>query len=155
VVVPIGARVYCEGELWGRLTQVVLDRLTNEVTHLVVHREGLSTAGRKVPIEWLSMSTPNRLVLRCSRAELAKSSYMEGQFTSYAPSRAEWSHAGSSSELAIGQGTWVEVSDLYAGMVDELIIDLDAQTVTHVVLQEIHPWGNRRIIVPVSEISSL
>jgi sporulation protein YlmC with PRC-barrel domain len=151
----MGTQVYCEDELWGCLTQVILDQLTNEVTHLVVQREGVLSAGRKVPIEWLSASAPNRLVLRCSRAELAKSEYMEGQFTSSGPSKTEWSHARSSFELAIGRGAWVEVLDLYAGKVDELIIDLDTQTVTHVVLQEIHPWGNRRVIVPISEISSL
>jgi len=154
--VPIGGQVYCENELWGRSTQVVLDQSTNRVTHIIVKREGLQSAGRKVPIEWLEASTPSRLVLSCSRAELVKSEYVQGEYTSTGPSKTEPGQTGSAhGVLSVRQGAWVEACDRYAGLVDEFLMDPRTHLVTHVVLREVHLWGNRRIVVPVSEISRL
>jgi len=154
--VPIGAPVYCEKELWGRSTRVVLNRLTNQVTHIVVSREGLRSAGRKVPIEWLESSTPSRLVLSCSRAELVKSEYVQGEYTSIGPSKTESGHSDNAlSELSVRQGAWVEAWDRYAGLVDEFLMDPRTHLVTHMVLREVHLWGNRRIVVPISAISRL
>lgn len=154
--VPIGAQVYCENRLWGRSTQVVLNRATNRVTHIVVEREGVPSVGRKVPIEWLEASTPSRLVLSCSRAELVKSQYVQGDFTSSGPSKTESDQAASAlAELAVRQGAWVEAWDRYAGLVDEFLMDPRTHRITHVVLREVHLWGNRRIVVPVSAISHI
>jgi hypothetical protein len=151
--VPIGAQVYCENQLWGRSTQVILNRLTNQVTHIVVEREGLQSAGRKLPIEWLEASTPSRLVLSCSRAELVHSEYVQGEFTSTGPAKTESGQTGSAlAELSVRQGAWVEAWDRYAGLVDEFLMDPNTFDVTHVVLREIHLWGNRRVVVPVSAI---
>jgi len=154
--VPIGAQVYCENELCGRSTQVILNRLTKQVTHIVVKREGLLCAGRKVPIEWLEASTPHRLVLSCSRAELVRSEYVQGEFTSTSPPRTGAGEVGRSlSELAIRQGAWVEAGDRYAGLVDEFYMDPGTHKVTHVVLREAHLWGDRKVVVPVSAISCI
>jgi len=154
--VPIGAQVYCENELWGHSTQVVLNRATNQVTHIVVEREGLQFAGRKVPIEWLEESTPSRLVLHCSRAELAKSEYVQGEFTSSGPKQTASDGEGCSPpELTVRQGAWVEAWDRYAGLVDEFLMDPHTHHVTHVVLHEIHLWGDRQVVVPISAISCI
>jgi hypothetical protein len=154
--VPIGARVYCENKLWGRSTQVILNRLTNQVTHIVVEQEGVRSAGRKVPIEWLEASTPSQLVLSCSRTELIKSQYVPGEFTSSGLTAPKSCRAGvASSELAVRQGAWVEAWDRYAGLVDEFLMDPRTHRVTDVVLHEVHLWGDRRIVVPVSAISHM
>ena len=154
--VPIGAQVYCENELCGRSTQVILNQLTKQITHIVVKREGLLCAGRKVPIEWLEASTPHRLFLSCSRAELVRSEYVQGEFTSTGPPKTGSGEVGRSlSELAIGQGAWVEAWDRYAGLVDEFYMDPGTHCVTHVVLREAHLWGNRKVVVPVSAISCI
>lgn len=153
--VPIGAPVYCEHELWGHSTQVVLNRSTNQVTHIVIKKDGLLSAGRKVPIEWIEASTPSRLVLSCSRAELVKSEYVQGEFTSTGPSKTESDQTGSALELSVRQGAWVEASDRYAGLVDEFLVDPHTHLATHVVLREVHLWGDKRIVVPVSAISRL
>lgn len=154
--VPIGAQVYCENERWGRSTQVVLDRLTNQVTHIVVQREESPSVGRKVPIEWLEASTPYRLVLGCSRTELVKSEYAQAELPTSDPTRPESEHEGDApSELAVRQGAWVEAWDRYAGLVDEFYMDPRTHRVTHVVLSEVHLWGDRRIVVPVSAISHI
>jgi hypothetical protein len=154
--VPIGAKVYCGDELCGCSTQVVLNRSTNQVTHIVVQRDGLLSGGRKVPIEWLEASTPSRLVLRCGRIELAKCEYAPGEFTSSDRRKPESSQAdSSSSELVVRQGAWVEAWDRYAGLVDEFLMDPNTHCVTHVVLGEMHIWGDSKVAVPISSISCI
>ena len=154
--VPIGARVYCENELCGHSTQVILNQVTNQLTHIVVQRDGSLFAGRKVPIEWIETSTPDQLVLRCSRAELVGSEYVQGEFTSPGPAKSTSGHTGNSpSELAVRQGAWVEAWDRYAGLVDEFLVDPNTHRVTHIVLREIHLWGNRQVVVPLSAISRI
>jgi hypothetical protein len=153
--VPIGAQVYCENEPWGQSTQVILNRLTNQVTHIVVQRDRMTSASRKVPIEWLEGSTPSRLFLGCGRAELAKCEYVQGEFTSSGPTKPKTSQAGSPSELAIKQGAWVEAWDRYAGLIDGFLVDPSTYGITHIVLSEMHLWGDRKVVVPVSAISCI
>jgi hypothetical protein len=154
--VPIGAQVYCGNELCGCSTQVILDRLTNQVTHIVVQQDGLLSAGRKVPIEWLETSTPSRLFLRCGRSELAKCERASGKCTSSDPTKPGSSQAGASpSELVITQGVWVEAWDRYAGLIDEFLMDPNTHSVTHIVLGEMHIWGDSKIVIPVSAISRM
>jgi hypothetical protein len=154
--VPIGAQVYCGDELCGHSTHVILDPMTNKVTHIVVEQEGLLPASRMVPIEWLDASTPCQLVLRCSQDELARTKQVQTESVSSDLAETTLGHrVDPPFELAIGQGAWVEARDGYAGLVDEFLIDPRTRYVTHVVLREVHFWGKRGIAVPISAISRI
>jgi hypothetical protein len=151
--VPIGAQVYCGNELCGRSTHVILNPMTNKVTHIVVEQEELLPTDRMVPIEWLEASTAHQLVLRCSKAELAKRKPLQAGSTSSDPAETASGHAHVSPfELAVGQGAWVVAWDGYIGLLDEFLIDPRTCCVTHVVLREAHLWGEKAIAIPVSAI---
>lgn len=154
--VPIGAQVYCGNEPCGRSTHVILNLVTNKVTHVVVEQNGARPVYRVVPIEWLEASTAHQLVLCCSRAELARTRPLEMESTycdgaGMALRRAHFSPP----ELAVGQGAWVEAWDGYVGLVDEFLIDPRTCCVTHVILHEAHLWGHKAIAVPVSAVSRI
>jgi hypothetical protein len=154
--VPIGVQVYCEDELCGRSTQVILNPATNKVTHLVVEGEETDPAYYLVPIEWLDASTPQELVLHCSHDQLVRSTGLHGASTlGDATGTASFCGDHPLSELAVRQGAWVEAQGSYAGLVDEFLIDPGTCGVTHVVLHEVHLWGSKRIAVPVSSILSI
>jgi hypothetical protein len=154
--VPVGAQVYCGNELCGRSTHVILDLMTNKVTHIVVEQEGSLPARRMVPIEWLDASTSYQLVLHCSHDELAKSKHLQAESISSDLAETKLGHGRVSPfQLAVGQGAWVEAWDGYAGLVDEFLIDPRTRCVTHVVLREVHLWGDKGIAVPVSAISCM
>jgi hypothetical protein len=154
--VPIGAQVYCENELCGCSTHVILNPMTNKVTHIVVQQEGPPFAGYIVPIEWLEASSPNQLVLHCRKDELAKRKHLQAGSVSSNPVQETWDSAYTlPHELAVKQGAWVEARDGYAGLVDEFLIDPRTWYVTHVVLREAHLWGKEGIAVPISAVSCI
>jgi len=153
---PIGVQVYCEGELCGHSTHVILNPTTNKVKYLVVEEEGPEQAHYLVPIEWLGASTPNKLVLQCSRDQMTKNMRSDDESTPVDVAGTTLAHEDSPfSELAVGQRAWVEARGSYVGLVDEFLIDPGTCGVTHVILHETHLWGSKRIVVPVSSILSI
>lgn len=154
--VPIGVQVYCEGELCGHSTHIILNPATNKVTHLVVEEEEPDQAYYRVPIEWLDASTSHELVLHCTRNQLAGSMFSDGESIPVDLERTASDHGDNPfPELAVGQQAWVEARGSYAGLVDEFLIDPGTCGVTHVILHESHLWGSKRIAVPVSSILSI
>lgn len=55
-------------------------------------------------------------------------------------------------ELAVHRGADIEATDGHIGKVDEFIINPENDHITHLVLREGHLWGQKDVIVPVSEI---
>lgn len=55
-------------------------------------------------------------------------------------------------ELAVHRGANVEATDGHVGQVDEFIINPENDHITHLVLREGHLWGQKDIMVPISEI---
>ena len=154
--VPIGVQVYCKDELCGHSTHVILDSTTNKVKYLVVEEEGPEQGHYLVPIEWLGASTPNKLVLQCSRDQMARNMRSDDESAPVDVTGTTLAHEDSPfSELAVGQRAWVEARGSYVGLVDEFLIDPGTCGVTHVILHETHLWGSKRIVVPVSSILSI
>jgi hypothetical protein len=54
-------------------------------------------------------------------------------------------------ELAMHQGARVEATDGHVGRVDEFLVD-SSEHITHLVLRDGHLWGQKEVIIPVSEI---
>jgi hypothetical protein len=85
---------------------------------------------------------------------LVKSEYVQEGFASSGPPKTGPGQTGDAhSELSVRQGAWVEAWDRYAGLVDEFLVNPRTHRVTHIVLREVHLWGNKRIAVPFSAIS--
>ena len=70
--IPVDVEVHCSDGLCGRSTYVLLDPAHKEVTHLVVKEAESPHTERVVPIEAVSDTAPDVILLRCTRDELGE-----------------------------------------------------------------------------------
>ena len=59
--IPVNVDVYCDEVLCGRSTYVILNPVTDQVTHLVVKQETFPATDRLVPASLIAESTPHRI----------------------------------------------------------------------------------------------
>jgi hypothetical protein len=55
-------------------------------------------------------------------------------------------------DLAVRRGSRVEAINGPVGTVNEFVVDSADNGITHLVLRKGHPWGQRDVAIPVSEI---
>jgi sporulation protein YlmC with PRC-barrel domain len=177
--IPINAKVQCADGPCGRSTYVVVNPITEEVTHLVVHENGFAKPDRLVPIEQIAASTPEQITLTCTRKELddmeqfieveyvpadhphqsyQKESYLMWPYT-LGPSPLEEPEFYKvehemipPGELAIRRNANVKAADGYVGHVDEFLVSPQNNHISHLILREGHLWGKKDVTIPVSEI---
>ena len=70
--IPINAVVQCTDGSGGRSTYVVVNPITEQVTHLVVREKRPPHAERLVPVRYVQSSTPQEIRLRCSLDEFRR-----------------------------------------------------------------------------------
>jgi sporulation protein YlmC with PRC-barrel domain len=172
--IPLKVTVYCVDGPCGQSKEVVLDRNTQEVTHLVVKEKGAPHSELLVPINLITESTPHEIRLRCPKGELAEmqpfleAEIIEEKIPHYVPDiyllpvevpESKWvtvkREAIPPGEVAVRQGARVEATDGRLGRFDELLVDPVTEQVTHLVMREGHLWGQRDVTIPVSEIDRL
>lgn len=171
---PLNAKVYCVDGLCGQSKELVLDRKTEEVTHLVVKGNHLPHTELLVPVELVAETTPRLIRLRCTKDKLAelepflKAEVIEEKIPHYLPDpylipievpETKWvtvkREAIPPGEVAVRQGAHVKATDGHVGWLDELLVDPVTEQVTHLVLRKGHLWGQRDVTIPVSEIDRL
>jgi len=180
--IPIDAEVYCTDGLSGRSTYVVLNPITDTVTHFIVEETTMPNIERVVPIEKIESSNHDRIDLDCTRSELEKmeafieTDFIQSNTNEYSvpfdyPTTTPlliWPYLElpnevtvlrlqhiPPSELAVRRGARVEATDGHVGEVDEFIVDKANGHITHLVLREGHMWGEKDITIPVSEIDRI
>jgi sporulation protein YlmC with PRC-barrel domain len=159
------------------LTRVVVDPVARVLTHLVVdprHRRG---TGRLVPVE-LVESTAGEIALACTLAEFkALEAAEETQFLPGATG--EWSYGQGEmfsspyfglgrgirvastydrvpvGEVEVRRGEQVHATDGEIGHVRGLVIDASDNHVTHVLLDEGHLWGQKRVAIPIGAVKEV
>jgi sporulation protein YlmC with PRC-barrel domain len=167
--IPVNANVRCADGDCGQSVDVIVNPVTQQVTHVVVRERKASHAQRLVPVEWVMEAIPHLIHLRCTCDELAgMEEFIEREYITVWPS----SIFSSSSmpepavvtlkhervppgELVIHQGARVEAIDGHVGQVDEFLIDPTNERITHLVLREGHLWGKKDVTIPVSEIDRI
>lgn len=171
---PLNAKVYCVDGLCGQSKELVLDRNTEEVTHLVVKGNHLPHTELLVPVELVAETTPRLIRLRCTKDKLAelepflKLEVIEEKIPHYLPNQylmpinapeTKWvtvrREAIPPGDIAVRQGARVEATDGHVGRVDEFLMDPVTEQVTHLVMREGHLWGHRDVTIPLSEIDRL
>jgi sporulation protein YlmC with PRC-barrel domain len=174
----IGAQATCSDGDCGEVTRVVIDPVDQAVTHLVVepkHRQGL---GRLVPLDLIEGDTSGRVRLTCTKAEFEKLDFAEEtQFLPGSGGHADYTAGQALSqpyyglsgvigdvpqavtydalplhEVAIRRGEQVDATDGTIGIVQGLVIDPRNHHVTHVLLQEGHLWGRKRVAIPIAAV---
>jgi sporulation protein YlmC with PRC-barrel domain len=171
---PLNVKVYCVDGLCGQSKEVVMDRKTEEVTHLVVKENHSPHTELLVPIHLVEETTPHAIRLRCAKDELEelqplrKVEVIEEKIPHYVPDpflmpieipETKWvtvrHEAIPPGEVAVRQGASVEASDGHVGQLDEFLVDPVTEQVTHLVMRAGHLWGQRDVTIPVSEIDRL
>jgi sporulation protein YlmC with PRC-barrel domain len=175
--IPINAKVLCaNGSTCGHTTYVVLNPVTERMTHVVVKRGVWPHDERLVPIELVTESAQDHVRLSCSQDDLAEmdtfieTEFVESEVTQYLtdPYVITWPFRFSETErvpieheripvgeLAVRRGARVEASDGFVGHVEEFLVDATSEHITHLVLREGHLWGQKDVTIPVSHIQRI
>ena len=182
--IPVDVNVECTDGLCGRSTYVLINPAHKEVTHLVVREADRLHTERVVPVDVVSETTPDVILLQCSRNEFNKMDpFIQREYireempdsddrpVGYAgygpfllwpymmPERMELVTVEHKQiprgELAIQRGTRVEATDGHVGRVDEFLINPANDRITHLVMREGHLWGQKDITIPISQIDRI
>ena len=175
--IPVQTQVECKDGLCGHSVYVLINPVTDQVTHLVVKEE----ADEKeyiVPVEFVTETIANTIRLNCSKAKLKKmrrfikttyieemvpyislgagmydmgayyyTPYVTPDLTVQVPVEHQQIPPG---ELALHRGTRVEATDGHVGHVDEFVVNPKNGHITHLVMREGHLWGKKDVIIPLS-----
>ena len=175
--IPIDAQVLCIDGPGGRSTSVVLNPISRRVTHIVVKPDSFLELERLVPVELVAETSPGQINLSCSQQELQRlepfveTEFLPGEFPYVGHGLNEfrlWPYILPEDEvmpvehervppgeLAVRRGSHVRATDGDIGRVDEFLVDRETGQVTHLVLREGHLWGQKDVLIPVSEIGQI
>ncbi len=178
----IGSEVACADGVCGELRCVVVDPVARAITHLVVeprHRRG---AGHLVPSE-LVASTAKGIQLRCTQSEFhmledaAETQFLPGASGEWGYEQQQMlslpyyelgmdmgvgtgPHAITHDRVPVGEvevrrGEHVHATDGAIGRVKGLVIDPSDHHLTHILLDEGHLWGQKRMAIPISAVTRI
>jgi HEAT repeats len=169
--------VECADGPCGRSQYVILDPANGAITHVVVGEIDIFAKTRLVPLTYVADSSPERMRLKCTRAELQAlplfseyehirpeepyptylpPEFWMGPLTAYWPTlRLNERRYVPRGELPIRRGARVEAIDGHVGTVDEFLTEPGSGHITHLVLREGHLWGRRDVVIPASEIDRI
>ena len=182
--ISINAKVLCTDGECGHVTQVLINPVTKKVTHMVVKETGILGQERKVSIEYIVDSLPQKINLRIDKESFQQLDYFvsnkyvmgEEPFDVYLQDQyylhpfvvpiydSDYSYNNiyfkrvaniPAGEIAIYHGVEVFATDGKVGKVDEFLVSSQDNKITHLVLREGHIWDQKHITIPVSEIDHI
>ena len=165
----MGATASCVDGPGGKVSRVIIDPATETVTHLVIEPKHWLGVGRLVPLDLVD-TTGGGLSLRCTveefgnlepaeEAELAED--VTGGLALNAPMGATspvpviLQDVVPLGEADVERGEPVHAVDGEIGRVEGLLVNPDNHRVTHVLLQEGHLWGRKKVSIPVSAVTGV
>jgi sporulation protein YlmC with PRC-barrel domain len=181
----IGSEVACPDGACGDLRCVVVDPVARVLTHLIVEPSHRPGTDRLVPIELIeSAGSEIRLRCTMAEFEALEDAeetrflpgasgtwgYGQGQMLSLPyyglgiSSTGMGMDAGPQSvtydrvpvgEVEVRRGEHVHATDGPIGQVQGLVIDPSDHHVTHVLLDEGHLWGKKRVAIPISAVTDV
>jgi sporulation protein YlmC with PRC-barrel domain len=172
--IRLNVDVHCLDGRCGRTTYLILNPVTERLTHLVVKEQWPSRLERLVPIEWVVTTARDVIVLKQTRDEFTQlEPFTQTEFVYRdVPHLASdpkvtlfWPYVVPSKrvvdlevrrippdELAIKRGTAVMATDGKIGTVDEFVVDAVEGYISHLVLRDGNLLGTKEVIIPVSQI---
>ena len=177
--IPINANVVCRDGAVGKSSHIIVDLVTEQVSHFVVKTDHDSKQF-VVPLDKIRDSDRTVILLDCHKEDvyqlpLFNESFFKGydaydsapplpspgvaaSYTLYQPYREAESGTHSATResswarLAVNKGASVYATDGEVGKIDELVIDPETHRVTHLVLRQ-HFLLNKWIVtIPVLDI---
>ncbi len=169
--------VHCTDGHCGRSTYIILNPVSEQVSHLVVKSKRPSGVERLVSVKLVANTAAEVILLNCSQEEFRKlESFNQPDFIyTDLPQHATdpnltllWPYVVPikriiddkirripPGELAVRRGTRVRAIDGKVGRVDEFIVGPVSGNITHLVLREGHPWKGKEVTIPVSQIDRI
>ena len=165
----IGARARCTDGHCGEVRRLIIDPATETVTHLVIQPGHRQEAGRLVPVH-LVESTDGEIRLRCTRADFDKLDHAVERDLVAGPEYPQTDGRQSMTAAALRQATVLEdvipvgekevgpgdpvhAVDGEIGRVQGFLVSPGDDRVTHVLLQEGHLWGRKKVAIPISAVT--
>jgi hypothetical protein len=176
--IPLDAEVLCGERSCGRSVALVLNPVTDTVTHVVVKEAHAPHTERMVPASVIGLSNNRTLVLKARMEDLAAMEpFVETYFIRTVVDRysqgantygwpyvthekepryvAEKEERIPPDEIAVHRGATVLASDGPVGKIDEFVVGQEDCHVTHLVMREGHLWGSRDVMIPISKVDSM
>jgi sporulation protein YlmC with PRC-barrel domain len=184
IEIPVEAQVECTDGVSGQSVYVLINPVTEQLTHLVVRASLAPHTEYLVPVELVIGTIAGNIQLSCSQAALAEmepfiqteyienkvprsyvlynQAYSPGQYYYYPYVGAEHTvyEAVERREIPVGElamrrGTKVEATDGPVGHVDEFVVNSKTGHITHLVMREGHVWAPKEVIIPVSALGQV
>src|SRR6516162_10979067 len=168
----IGARASCTDGHCGEVRRLIIDPVTETVTHLVI-RPGLRHGpARLVPVDLTGTAT-GEIRLRCTLAEFENLdpaeetvmvdetgmgiSTMSGGLPMGMPEAPPFvvQDVVPVGETQVSPGDPVHALDGEIGQVHGFLVDPGDHRVTHVLLREGHLWGRKEVAIPLSAVTGV
>ncbi len=181
--IPLQSQVECTDGLYGRSEYVLINPLTDKVTHLVVKSDSPPYTEYIVPVESITTTIADTIRLSCNKFELElMNPFVETQFVVSQVPVGSIPLAGGMyglgtyfyypyvkpevtmrlpvehfqipiGEMAVRRGTRVEAKDGYIGKVDEFVVSPETGHITYLVMRTGHLWGAKNVIIPLSAMA--
>ena len=169
--IPINAKVTCADGSYGRSVCVILNPVTEQVTHVAVEAQEPVDVKRLVPAGLIRESTTDFIQLACTKADVERLQvFSETEFLPAGPygTSLMWPYALPelmnlaiehehipADELAIHRGSLVEAKDGHVGRVDEFLVEPVHFHITHLVMRHGHLWDPTEITIPLGQIDRI
>jgi sporulation protein YlmC with PRC-barrel domain len=167
----MGATASCVDGPGGEVCRVIIDPATETVTHLVIEPKHRLGVGRLVPLDLVD-TTAGDMRLRCTveefgRLEPAQETELiddagglglgglNAPMGVISPVQTYLQDVVPLGEADVDDGDPVHALDGEIGRVQGLLVDPDDHRVTHVLLQEGHLWGRKKVSIPVSAVTGV
>ncbi len=178
---PENAEILCSDGIAGHMTNVIVNPISKQITHLVVKSNWPSSREYMVPFQQVVETAPDMIRLECSQNDLKMMEpfISEAYFHTKLPDYERYQsifvwpmvlpaadnllievdtfnsreiESSPLEEIAVRRGAKVEATDGHLGQVDELLINSNNMQVTHLILRERHILKQREVAIPVSQI---
>ena len=167
----MGATASCVDGPGGKVSRVIIDPATETVTHLVIQPKHRLGVGRLVPLDLVD-TTAGDIRLRCTveefgRLEPAQETELIDDVTAglglglnapmgtISPVQPIVQDVVPLGEADVDRGDPVHALDGEIGRIKGLLVDPDDHRVTHVLLEEGHLWGRKKVSIPVSAVTGV
>ncbi len=181
----IGSDVSCSDGACGELRRVVVDPIARALTHLVVEAKHGQGMGHLVPVDLVSSAGAEiHLRCTVAQFEALDDAeetqflpgasgqwgYGQGQMLSHPYYGLGMGGMGMGmgvgpqpiifdrvpvGEVEVRRGEHVQATDGPIGKVQGLVVDPSDHHVTHVLLDEGHLWGKKRVAIPIGAVSGV
>jgi hypothetical protein len=150
---------------------------SEQITHLIVKGRKPDQVERLVPVVLVANTAAEVIILSCTRQEFAQletfnqTDFIYTEVSHYATDpklTMLWPYVVPvkrivdkkirripPGELAVRRGARVRAADGMVGRVDEFLVGPVSGNITHLVLRKGHPWVEREVTIPVSQIDHI